>query len=186
MYELHQHEQYFWDEATLSHLSEFVERYRNPCCLCAPLLGQKLVERGRKVAILDCDERFSDLPGFVRYDLYRPAPLPEKFDLIICDPPFFKVSLSQLFKTLRLLSRFDFAQPLLLCYLSRRASNLTGTFAAFGLKPTNYQPTYRTVQRSERNTVEFFANLPDDEISRLQSCTNNTSTRPRILKIRNG
>jgi hypothetical protein len=167
MYELHQHEQYFWNEETVNILASFVSTYENPCCLCAPLLGQKLVEQTKAVTILDCDERFSHLPGFVQYDLYRPTPRPQKFDIIICDPPFFNVSLSQLFKAIRLLSQFEYSQPLLLCYLSRRATNLMGTFASFDLKPTGYQPGYQTVQRNGRNEIEFFSNLSPEAIQRL-------------------
>ncbi len=72
MYELHEYEQYFLDRPTLEHLARFVEQFPHPCCLCAPLLGRELVERGVEVRILDIDERFKSLPGFRRYDLYRP------------------------------------------------------------------------------------------------------------------
>jgi len=104
MYELHEQEQYFFDRPTLAHLSTFVARFPHPCCLCAPLLGKTLVDRGTQVTILDVDERFAALPGYRRYDLYRPEWLGEEFGLIICDPPFYKVSLSQLFSTIRTLT----------------------------------------------------------------------------------
>ena len=72
MEERHAREQYFFDEATLDHLAAYVASWPSPCCLCAPLLGQRLVELGVDVAILDVDERFSDVPGFRRFDVYRP------------------------------------------------------------------------------------------------------------------
>jgi len=159
MYEKHEHEQYFWDAATLEHLAEFAAEFERPCCLCAPLLGRELEARGVAVTTLDRDDRFSDLRGFRKYDLYRPEWLGAEFGLILCDPPFFNVSLSQLFGAVRLLSRYDFRQPLLICYLTRRASSLTGTFAPFGLEPTGYCPGYRTVRNVERNEIEFFGNL---------------------------
>jgi hypothetical protein len=169
MYERHEHEQYFFDAATLEHLAEFVRDFSNPCCLCAPLLGKALVERGVSTTILDTDERFSSVAGFQHYDLYRPVPLQQKFGIIVCDPPFFKVSLSQLFQAVRLLSQFDYAQPLLICYLRRRAANIMGTFSRFNLQPTGYFPQYQTVQRSERNEIEFFSNLDEAEIKRLRA-----------------
>ena len=43
MYELHENEQYFFDERTLQQLADFVSTFGNPCCLCAPLLGEALV-----------------------------------------------------------------------------------------------------------------------------------------------
>src|SRR4028119_840378 len=110
MLERHENEEYFFDETTLQRLTQWVKDggFRNPCCLCCPLLGQRLSESGVPVRILDSDERFSTVSGFVRYDLYRPPWTGEVYDLIICDPPFFKVSLSQLFTAVRTLSRNDF------------------------------------------------------------------------------
>ena len=169
MYELHEHEQYFFDTPTLEHLAKFVGGFTQPCCLCTPLLGRALVERGVSTTILDTDDRFGSVAGFQHYDLYRPAPLRQTFGLIVCDPPFFKVSLSQLFGAVRLLSQFDYTQPLLICYLSRRAANITGTFSRFNLAPTGYFPRYQTVQSSERNEIEFFSNLDEAAVERLRT-----------------
>lgn len=167
MHEQHQREQYFFDPATITHLADFMQGFARPCCLCTPMVGRELVWRGVAVTILDSDERFADLPGFQLYDLYRPIWLGQVFDLILCDPPFFNVSLSQLFQAIRLLSRYDTSQPLLICYLKRREANLRGTFAAFNLQPTGYHPSYLTVQAAARNEIEFFSNLPLDQLHRL-------------------
>jgi len=163
MYELHENEQYFFDKPTLTHLADFVSAYDNPCCLCCPLLGKELVERGVSVRILDVDERFAGLEGFRRYDIYRPEWLGEEFGLIVCDPPFYGASLSRLFAAIRMLSRNLYTQPLLVSYLSRRSAAIMGTFARFNLQPTGYYPGYQTVQRVERNEIEFFGNLGEAE-----------------------
>ena len=170
MYELHEHEQYFFDLPTLSGLAEFVRRagFSSPCCLCCPLVGQTFAAQKLPVHILDIDERFAATPGFARYDIYRPAWTGVSYDLIICDPPFFKVSLSQLFNAVRLLSRNDYNQPLLLCYLARRGANVMGTFSRFGLRATGLRSGYRTVQQSARNDIEFFSNLPDEALESLR------------------
>jgi hypothetical protein len=56
MYELHKNEQHFFDEKTLDHLSRFAVRYSSICCLCTPLLGQAMEDRGLfSVRILDMD-----------------------------------------------------------------------------------------------------------------------------------
>lgn len=159
MYELHENEQYFFDRSTLEHLATFVSSYENPCCICCPLLGRELVNRGVAVRILDIDERFASLPGFRRYDLQRPEWLGEEFGIIVCDPPFYGLSLSRLFAGLRVLSRNLYSQPLLVSYLVRRSSSLMGTFARFNLEPTGYRPIYQTVQKATRNEIEFFGNL---------------------------
>jgi hypothetical protein len=168
MYELHDREQYFFDRATLDHLTEFLQGFERPCCLCAPLLGKALVERGVGATILDTDDRFADVPGYAHFDLYRPHWLGQDFDVVVCDPPFFNVSLSQLFSAVRIVAGNDFKQSLLVCNLRRRASAVVGTFARFGLQPTGYMPTYQTVTETERNEVEFFSNLGEDAVARLR------------------
>ena len=167
MVEQHQREQYFFNQATITHLADFVQGFARPCCLCVPMVGRELVRRGVNVTILDSDERFADLTGFQKYDLYRPVWLEQNFDLILCDPPFFNVSLSQLFQAIRRLSRYDTSQSLLICYLKRREANLMGTFAAFNLQPTGYNPGYLTVQAADRNEIEFYSNLPPGNLTVL-------------------
>ena len=120
-----------------------------------------------KVSILDIDDRFADLPGFVRFDVYRPEWVGKRFGLILCDPPFFGVSLSQLFAALRLLSHNDYQQPMLVSYLRRRSSAILGTFSRFDLRSTGYFPSYQTVQRSPRNEIEFFSNLEEEQLRGL-------------------
>lgn len=159
MLEQHAIEQYFWDEATIRAVADVAARFENPCCLCAPMVGRELEKRGVKARVLDIDERFSGVAGFGKYDVYRPVWLGEEFGVIVCDPPFWIVSLAQLFSAIRLLSRHDYAQPLAICYPQRRGANLMGTFARFGLQPSGFSPKYLTVQDSERNQIEFFANF---------------------------
>lgn len=117
--------------------------------------------------VLDVDRRFGELPGFVEWDLYRPRHLDEAFDLVLCDPPFFNVSLSQLFTAIRLLCHFDLARKIMIAYPVRRQSAILGTFAPFGLRTTGYRPGYLTVQQCLKNEIEFFANFAlDDTLSR--------------------
>lgn len=168
MYELHDREQYFFDEATLDHLVRFVSAWRAPCCLCAPLLGKRLSECGVDVTILDIDERFADSPGFHRYDICRPQWLGAEFDLIFCDPPFFNVSLSQLLTAVRTLARNDFQQQLVVSYLQRRGDAIIGTFSPFGISPTGYCPTYQTVRDTDKNRIELFTSLPEEQIEALK------------------
>lgn len=159
MEERHDNEQYFFTPKSTGRLADFAARFPNPCCICAPSVGVELARRGVRARVLDIDERFAPTPGFRRYDLARPEWLGEEFGLILCDPPFFNVSLSQLFAALRLLSRHRYEQPLLISYLGRRASSIVGTFARFGLTATGYCPAYQTVKALARNEIEFFGNL---------------------------
>lgn len=74
-------------------------------------------------------------------------------------PPFYNVSLSQLFIAIRMIARHDYVQPLLVSYLTRRSRNMLGAFSPFNLVATGYRQGYQTVQMSERNEIEFFGNL---------------------------
>ncbi len=169
MYERHENEQYFFDQATIGTLASFVAQYQSVCCLCTPMLAKNLNHNSLDVTVLDKDQRFSDIPGFRDYNLYEPEWIDKAFDLIICDPPFFNVSLSQLFKAIRMLSHNNLQQPLMISYLKRRGSAITGTFAAFDLKPSGYFPGYQTVQSCDRNQIEFFTNLSDVILAPLQT-----------------
>ena len=157
--EHHHREQYFFDQKTLDELAAFVSTFDRPCCLCAPMLGRELHHRGRNVRVLDVDRRFADLPGFVEWDLYRPRHRDDEFDLIVCDPPFFNVSLSQLFTALRQLCHFDLTRKIMVSYPVRRARAIVGTFSPFNLTASGYKPGYLSVQQCEKNDIEFFANF---------------------------
>jgi hypothetical protein len=159
MVELHENEQYFWTDETVADLAERTQKFELPCCLCTPLLGRELSRRGVRCRTLDMDERFGDVPGFEKFDLCRPKFRAEKFGVIVCDPPFWNVSLSQLFGTIRLLSQYDWQQPMAICYPTRRSKNLCATFAKFGLQATGIFPMYQTVQARETDRIEFFANF---------------------------
>ncbi len=169
MYELHKNEQYFFDPPTIARLVSFLSRYDTIGLWCAPMLGKAFANMGKQVTVLDIDERFSDVPGFLYWNIYRPRQLPQTFEIIVCDPPFFKVSLSQLFKAIRVLAHYDFHQKLLISYLSRRQHAIINSFSPFNLKPTGFYPNYVTVQESEKNKIEFFGNLADGDLRVLQA-----------------
>lgn len=167
MHEKLEIEQYFFDEPTLDHLARFAGRFDNPCCLCTPSLGQELERRGIRARTLDLDGRFSLLQGFRLYDISRPEPLDEQFGIIICDPPFWSVSLGQLLETVKVLSHGDYSQPVIVNYLVSRAPIITSVFAAFGLQPTGYRPGYLTTQNVGRNQMEFYGNMGPEHPLRL-------------------
>lgn len=167
MHERHEHEQYFFLPETTEHLARFAARFERPCCLCAPSVGVLLGQRRVPGRVLEIDERFATTPGYLHWDLYRPRPLDETFGLVLCDPPFIKVSLAQLFTAIRILAHGFTTQPLLLCYPRERAGNLLGTFAPFGLRPTGYCPRYVSVQAHGPKDIEFYGNLTDEQHEEL-------------------
>lgn len=158
MNERHELDQYFFVPETAAHLAAFAARFVYPCCLCAPTVGALLAEQKVGARVLDIDERFAATPGFLHYDLYRPHPIDETYSLILCDPPWDRVSLSQLFAAIRMLSQDD-RQPLLISHPRERGANLMGTFAPFRIVPTGYFPRYVSVQKHARDGIELYGNL---------------------------
>ena len=162
MHELHENEQYFFTHETLAELEVLLSSFDNPCILCAPTLAQHMQgsRSSKTICALDIDARFEKLiPGFRLWNLYKPEHIDERFDVIFCDPPFFNVSLSQLFTAIRMLANFDYEQPLATCYLTRREQALLGTFAKFNLKASGIFPGYKTVQNVERNGIQLYSNF---------------------------
>ncbi len=168
MYELHKNEQYFFDPETLSHLVSFLAAFNHIGVVCAPMLGQALAKDGRNVTVLDIDERFAKVPGFLTWNIYRPQRLSQEFEIIICDPPFFKVSLSQLFKAIRVLSHHSLDQKLLISYLHRRIDAIIGTFTPFKLEATGFFPSYTSIKKTEKNKIQFFGNLGKEAHEKLR------------------
>ena len=159
MEERHNQEQYFFDDATVDSIADMLQPFGRVCVLCAPKVGIELERRGARPMVLDLDKRFGGSLGFRWWDITRPTFVAEKFDVIFADPPFFSVSLSQLFVAIRLLSHHDFTQRLMIGYLTRRANAILGTFAPFGLRATGFRPGYETVANADRNEIELFANF---------------------------
>jgi len=95
--------------------------------------------------VLDIDNRFSNLPGFVHWNMYRPAALHTKPDLLLCDPPFKTVKLDQLYRAYMALLHGDPTVPVVMSWLSRRESALLGTLHPFNLQPTGFYPGYVSV-----------------------------------------
>lgn len=159
MDELHENEQYFFTRATTHAVADIAARFAAPCCLCAPTVGRELARRGVNVTVLDIDTRFADVTGFVHFDALAPHWLAQRFDLIVCDPPYFTVPLSTLARTVRRLAHFDPTQKLLVSTLDRRARAFARAFRGFGLAPTGERPEYETVTPGAKNAISWWGNL---------------------------
>jgi len=160
MEEHHENEQYFFDAVTVRRLADFLQEFDAPLCLCAPLVAAELTRRGVTVTLLDIDRRFADLPGFRFFDLQHPTWLEEEFGIILCDPPFFGVSLSRMVRAIRGLAHHDTATPLLVAWLRRRQGKFLEVFSPFGLEPTGFLPSYETVPKLGKFEIELFGNVP--------------------------
>jgi hypothetical protein len=168
MDELHENEQYFFDQVTIDRLSDFLRAYHNPCCLCAPTVGRELERLGLAARTLDLDHRFDRLRGFVRYDVRRPHWLGEQFGIILFDPPFFNAApVSQMVDAIRMLARYTPEQKLLISWPARRSKTILDAFSQFRLVATGYRPGYGAVVNAGKNLIEMYGNLGAEEHQRL-------------------
>lgn len=155
----HSKEQYFFDHTTLFRLTDILRNFKKVCCLACPRVAEELAAQGRPATLLDIDERFASIPGFRRWDLWRPHALEDRFDVILCDPPFWTVKLDQLHKAVRYLARWDFRQKLMITYLLRRSEALIGTFMRFSVVPTGEVIRYQTVKESDKTETRLYSNF---------------------------
>lgn len=169
MQENHQKEQYFFAEDTLKRLATVAHQHKGkPLLLCCPMVG--LMYRSlyiSPIVSLDSDPRFI-IWRVEMWDIYRPKPLAlYEPTLIICDPPFNKVKMDQLFTAIRVLTptRPVDTVKLLIAIDPSHAGALVGTFAMYGLRPTGFRPSYVTV--SDGVGIEFYSNLSDEELTPL-------------------
>ncbi len=150
--------QYFFTEDCASDLVQKLDRFANPCCLCSPMIGKKWQEMGRIVHILDIDERLDFLPGFRKFDITRPEPLSDIFDVIIVDPPL-DLSLEVVLDAVNMVTRKKYDTKLAILHEAKTADCLLKHFEAYGLSPTYYNPVYCHVRKSARHQFMFYANF---------------------------
>lgn len=170
MHEDHAKEQYFFTDDTRRRLACVAQAHQGmPLFLCCPTVGVTYTEMFKEPSIsLDSDQRFKHAWGFHVWDLYRPKRLSVyEPTLIICDPPFNKVRMDQLFAAIRELTPYRPVNTvkLLIAIDPAHAGALMGTFAMYGLRPSGFSPSYVTV--SPEVGIEFYSNLSDEELAPL-------------------
>jgi len=158
--EKHENEQYFFNKDTVEYLTRAAMSFDRVCCICCPSVGKRLEELGNNVTILDIDDRFSDLNGFIHWDIKNPSYISDEFDLIIMDPPFFNASMREIRKAIQMLTHYDTKKTkLMITYLSRREKAFKNGMKPFNMEAMEYVPEYNTVDVTEpKNRIEFYVN----------------------------
>jgi len=167
MEELHKNEQYFFDNRTLDNFITFLinSNFGLICFLCTPLLALKLLERTDDIDfdIFDIDRIFNNIKNFRYYNLNNNPYIEFDYHLIICDPPFFSVSLHNLLRSIESLTHYNYRTKIMISYLKRRENQFLDTFKDFNLKPTGFFPGYRSLENSGKNRIEFYSNIEEFE-----------------------
>lgn len=162
MKELHENEQYFFTEEFEDwYVNTIIESFSDKkiCCVCCPMIGKRLVEAGLDVSILDIDTRFDTFKEFKYYDIKNPKYLDIEFDVIVCDPPFFNVSFTELLHAMKTLAHFDTSKIIFMTYLLRRESKFVNKFSEFGINRIANRPQYKTVDvKDPKRDIRLYSN----------------------------
>ncbi len=163
--ELREIEQYFFSDNVLENLVNSLYYEDNIACLCTPAVADAFFRlKQKEVICLDLDKRFNYLRLFQHYDLLKPLEITTKPNLMIIDPPFFKVNLYDLYKCVECLTKSDKSTKLLIAYVHREERALLSIFKSYGLKLTKFKLEYRNVEPSKWDNYAMYANFECNKI----------------------
>lgn len=128
--------QFFYTRETAARMADAFDRYERPCCLCTPRLAFEWQTRGRIVRLLDYDRRFETHGGFQAFDLLKPEPPGEDFDVLIFDPIF--IEASKLARAVKVVLSGSVRADLFMTFPVPRERELFAAFAAFSLQRIDF------------------------------------------------
>lgn len=163
--ELREIEQYFFSDTVLENLVNSLLYEDKIVCLCTPAVADAFLRlKEKEVICLDVDIRFNYLPQFQYYDLLNPQEINIKPNILIIDPPFFKINLYDLFKCVEFLTKGDKSTKLLIAYVHREERGLLSIFKSYGLKLSKFKLEYRNVEPSKWSNYALYANFELNKI----------------------
>lgn len=132
--------------------------------------------------LLDIDERFNYLPKFRRFDILDPKPDPnENFSIVVIDPPFFYIPMSQIRKAVLTVTRGRADVPLLLGFLKRGERELLATFFGdFGIRETKFPLEYATVKANKWKNYALYSNIDLPGIKRQKNRVHSRVPAPEL------
>ena len=143
---------------TAAELVAMLNDYTNPCCCCTPTLAAEWRQNGRRVTLLDLDDRYAAFGNFIQYDLRNPVFINQHFDVIVADPPFFLPQpVHHAITTLVGNSRPD----LFLVFAADQEDELLALFADWKLQPIDYQLRHHHVKATHQNQFRLYGTAPE-------------------------
>jgi hypothetical protein len=159
-------EQYFFTENVLINFVESFVYENNIICLCTPAVADAFLKYKKKnVICLDIDERFSYLPGYLKYDITNPVKIDVVPDMIIVDPPFFKMNLVDLFNCVESLTKGNKLTKIVFAFIKREEKALLNIFKSYGLRLTKFNLEYRSVDPTKWCNYGIYTNF---EVSKFK------------------
>ena len=151
--------QFFYTAETARLLVNALNDYSSPCCFCTPRLAWEWKQRGREVRLLDYDVRFSVLPGFRHFDVLKPEPINELFDVVIFDPIF--VPAGVLVRAVRAVMAGSPMADLYMTFPIDREEELLRAFATLSLKPVDFPLTCCNIKPEYQSLFRLYGSRSD-------------------------
>lgn len=153
-----QSSQIFFTARTTRALVDAFDSYKTPCCLCTPRLAAEWFHRGRRVTLLDVDNRFAAFSDFIYYDILYPTPLARTFDLIVVDPPAFDPE--WIHATINVLSR-GLKPDIFLVFRFAQRADVLRIFRDYGVQVINFALCYCNVRSEWQTVFRLYGSRPE-------------------------
>ena len=156
-------EQFFFTEKVLEQIVNSFEYEDNILCLCTPSVADAFWRlKNKEVLCIDIDNRFNYLPKFINCDITKEeVKLPENFvpNLIIVDPPFFKMSLYDLYNCIKKITKNNKKTKLVFAFVIREDKKLLSVFKEYNLQLTKFPLEYRGVDKTKWRNYGIYTNF---------------------------
>ena len=169
-----EYEQYFFTENVLIQLTDIFQYEKKIICLCTPAVADAFYRlKNKEVLCLDIDNRFNYLPKFIYTDIndiinnINKFKIPNDYinpDLIIVDPPFFKMNLNNLYKFIDLLTNKNKKTKIIFAFIIRKEKELLNTFKDYNLKLTKFKLEYNNVDKTKWENYGNYSNFQQEKI----------------------
>lgn len=163
--ELREIEQYFFSDNVLSNLVSALEYESDIICLCTPALADAFwKQKERSVMLLDVDDRFQYLPGYQYFDITKPSGVELVPQVIVVDPPFFKLNLVDLYNCIEILTEGNKKTKLIFAFVQREERALLNIFKSYNLQLTKFKLEYRHVDPTKWTNYALYSNFEFNKI----------------------
>jgi hypothetical protein len=146
--------QIFFTHESARRLVAALDHYQRPCCVCTPRLAAEWQKKGRTVRLLEYDKRFNTIPGFRHFDLLKPEPSEEDFDVIVYDPVF--IDAVRLARALKSVATASNHPDLFMCFPVDRESELLKAFSDFDLRRTSFRVLWCNVKPENNDLFALY------------------------------
>ena len=156
-------EQFFFTEKVLEQITSQFQYEENILCLCTPAVADAFWKlKQKEVLCVDIDNRFNYLPKFISCDITKQELiLPDNFvpNIIIVDPPFFKMKLIDLYNCIEKITNKNRKTKLVFAFIIREDKNLLNIFKEYNLKLTKFPLEYRGVDKTRWCNYGIYTNF---------------------------